>query len=65
MHAGSDGVTGCGSKGLLPHSAEVKPPLGEEDLVNVSYMEDELDLDTVGDIIAIMENKAGQVVVIN
>lgn len=28
-----------------------------EDLVTVSYMEDELDLETVGDIIAIIEEK--------
>lgn len=28
-----------------------------EDLVAVSYMEDELDLETVGDIIAIIEEK--------
>ncbi|KAG9335508.1 hypothetical protein JZ751_004533 [Albula glossodonta] len=32
--------------------------LGEEDLVTVSYMGDELDLETVGDIIAIIEEKA-------
>ncbi|KAG1940448.1 bromodomain-containing protein [Pimephales promelas] len=31
--------------------------LGEEDLVTVSYMAEELDLDTVGDIIAIIEEK--------
>ncbi|KAI1898488.1 hypothetical protein AGOR_G00072870 [Albula goreensis] len=31
--------------------------LGEEDLVAVSYMGDELDLETVGDIIAIIEEK--------
>ncbi|KAJ8266142.1 hypothetical protein GJAV_G00126390 [Gymnothorax javanicus] len=31
--------------------------LGEEDLVTVSYMGDELDLETVGDIIAIIEEK--------
>ncbi|XP_076129922.1 bromodomain-containing protein 8 isoform X2 [Alosa pseudoharengus] len=58
LHTGSDGLSGCGTKGLLSHSAEVKQTLGEEDLMNVSYMEDELDLDTMGDIIAIMENKA-------
>lgn len=29
----------------------------EEDLVAVSYMGDELDLETVGDIIAIIEDK--------
>src|SRR4029434_10448518 len=28
VRAGSDGVTGCGSKGLLSHSAEVKASLG-------------------------------------
>ncbi|XP_036378886.1 bromodomain-containing protein 8 isoform X2 [Megalops cyprinoides] len=31
--------------------------LGDEDLVTVSYMGDELDLETVGDIIAIIEEK--------
>lgn len=31
--------------------------LVEEDLVSVSYMGDELDLETVGDIIAIIEEK--------
>ncbi|KAL2094853.1 hypothetical protein ACEWY4_009572 [Coilia grayii] len=57
--SGRNGVTDCGSKGLLSPAAEAKALLEEEeDLVNVSYMEDELDLDTVGDIIAIMENKA-------
>ncbi|XP_063058331.1 bromodomain-containing protein 8 [Engraulis encrasicolus] len=44
------------------HTAEVKTAQREEeeeeeDLVNTSYIEDELDLDTVGEIIAIMENK--------
>ncbi|KAI1902582.1 hypothetical protein AGOR_G00017360 [Albula goreensis] len=39
-------------------SAEGKAgELGEEDLVTVSYMGDELDLETVGDIIAIIEEK--------
>lgn len=43
--------------------AAVKGELGEEaglveeDLVAVSYMGDELDLETVGDIIAIIEEK--------
>lgn len=42
--------------------AVVKAELGEEtglveDLVAVSYMGDELDLETVGDIIAIIEEK--------
>lgn len=36
---------------------EKVPELGEEDLVTVSYMGDELDLETVGDIIAIIEDK--------
>ncbi|CAL8264219.1 unnamed protein product [Lota lota] len=35
----------------------VEPGLVEEDLVAVSYMGDELDLETVGDIIAIIEEK--------
>ncbi|XP_061106229.1 bromodomain-containing protein 8 isoform X2 [Conger conger] len=34
--------------------------LGEEDLVTVSYMGDELDLETVGDIIAIIEEKVDE-----
>ena len=34
-----------------------EPGLVEEDLVAVSYMGDELDLKTVGDIIAIIEEK--------
>lgn len=43
--------------------AEIKTELSdetglvEEDLVAVSYMGDELDLETVGDIIAIIEEK--------
>lgn len=37
---------------------ESKPSvLEEEDLVTVSYMADKLDLETVGDIIAIIEDK--------
>lgn len=40
-----------------PESTEEKvTPLSEED-VTVSYMGDELDLKTVGDIIAIIEDK--------
>uniref|UniRef100_A0AAR2K3S0 Bromodomain-containing protein 8 n=1 Tax=Pygocentrus nattereri TaxID=42514 RepID=A0AAR2K3S0_PYGNA len=40
------------------HSVESKASvLEEEDLVTVSYMADELDLETVGDIIAIIEDK--------
>lgn len=34
--------------------------LGDEDLVTVSYMAEELDLETVGDIIAIIEEKVIQ-----
>ncbi|KAF4098443.1 bromodomain-containing protein 8 [Onychostoma macrolepis] len=34
--------------------------LGEEDLVTVSYMAEELDLETVGDIIAIIEEKGDE-----
>ncbi|XP_051955519.1 bromodomain-containing protein 8-like isoform X2 [Xyrauchen texanus] len=34
--------------------------LGEEDLVTVSYMAEELDLETVGDIIAIIEEKGNE-----
>uniref|UniRef100_A0AAV2MLX9 Bromodomain-containing protein 8 n=1 Tax=Knipowitschia caucasica TaxID=637954 RepID=A0AAV2MLX9_KNICA len=37
--------------------AELGEALGEDDLVAVSYMGDELDLETVGDIIAIIEEK--------
>ena len=36
-----------------------EPGLVEEDLVAVSYMGDELDLETVGGIIAIIEEKVG------
>lgn len=36
--------------------------LVEEDLVAVSYMGDELDLETVGDIIAIIEEKVRHLV---
>ncbi|XP_062309782.1 LOW QUALITY PROTEIN: bromodomain-containing protein 8 [Osmerus eperlanus] len=39
---------------------EKVPELGEEDLVTVSYMGDELDLETVGDIIAIIEDKGDE-----
>ncbi|XP_069052155.1 bromodomain-containing protein 8 isoform X3 [Lepisosteus oculatus] len=50
-----------GASGQLqgsPAPGEVKGELGEEeDLVAVSYMGDELDLETVGDIIAIIEEK--------
>ncbi|KAG5853351.1 hypothetical protein ANANG_G00072290 [Anguilla anguilla] len=43
---------------VSPSAAEVKAAeLGEEDLVAVSYIGDELDLETVGDIIAIIEEK--------
>ncbi|XP_023685223.1 bromodomain-containing protein 8 isoform X2 [Paramormyrops kingsleyae] len=40
---------------LLPEEEKVE--LAEEDLVAVSYMGEELDLETVGDIIAIIEEK--------
>ncbi|XP_035263948.1 bromodomain-containing protein 8 [Anguilla anguilla] len=43
---------------VSPSAAEAKAAeLGEEDLVAVSYIGDELDLETVGDIIAIIEEK--------
>uniref|UniRef100_A0AAR2LBM5 Bromodomain-containing protein 8 n=1 Tax=Pygocentrus nattereri TaxID=42514 RepID=A0AAR2LBM5_PYGNA len=43
------------------HSVESKASvLEEEDLVTVSYMADELDLETVGDIIAIIEDKGDE-----
>lgn len=51
--------------------AAVKAELGEEtglveeDLVAVSYMGDELDLETVGDIIAIIEEKVCPVCICN
>lgn len=38
--------------------------LVEEDLVAVSYMGDELDLETVGDIIAIIEEKVHTVLLL-
>uniref|UniRef100_A0A3B3SY10 Bromodomain-containing protein 8 n=1 Tax=Paramormyrops kingsleyae TaxID=1676925 RepID=A0A3B3SY10_9TELE len=44
--------------GERPPAAEGKEAeLGDEDLVTVSYMGDDLDLETVGDIIAIIEEK--------
>ncbi|KAM7389405.1 hypothetical protein PAMP_023386 [Pampus punctatissimus] len=52
-----------GHEVITEGEAEVKAELGEEtglveeDLVAVSYMGDELDLETVGDIIAIIEEK--------
>ncbi|XP_076129925.1 bromodomain-containing protein 8 isoform X5 [Alosa pseudoharengus] len=58
MHGIDLQVTATALPASQAASAEVKQTLGEEDLMNVSYMEDELDLDTMGDIIAIMENKA-------
>ncbi|XP_026878467.2 bromodomain-containing protein 8 isoform X2 [Electrophorus electricus] len=41
------------------HSVESKASMLEEDLVTLSCMTDELDLETVGDIIVIIENKEG------
>ncbi|XP_048850784.1 bromodomain-containing protein 8 isoform X5 [Brienomyrus brachyistius] len=40
-----------------PAAAGKEAELGDEDLVTVSYMGDDLDLETVGDIIAIIEEK--------
>uniref|UniRef100_A0AAY4AM21 Bromodomain-containing protein 8 n=1 Tax=Denticeps clupeoides TaxID=299321 RepID=A0AAY4AM21_9TELE len=56
-----DVVTASVSGVLIhPDSAEHKAvELAEDDLVTVSYMGEELDLETVGDIIAIIEDKAG------
>ncbi|XP_051960315.1 bromodomain-containing protein 8 isoform X2 [Xyrauchen texanus] len=51
------------SGGDAPPSGSVdnkEAVLGEEDLVTVSYMAEELDLETVGDIIAIIEEKGNE-----
>ncbi|RXN07305.1 bromodomain-containing 8-like protein [Labeo rohita] len=50
-----------GSDGVASASVDNKEAvLGEEDLVTVSYMAEELDLETVGDIIAIIEEKGDE-----
>ncbi|KAL1252810.1 hypothetical protein QQF64_017503 [Cirrhinus molitorella] len=50
-----------GSDGAPSASVDNKEAvLGEEDLVTVSYMAEELDLETVGDIIAIIEEKGDE-----
>ncbi|KTG36554.1 hypothetical protein cypCar_00021787 [Cyprinus carpio] len=52
---------GTGGDGAPMASVDNKEAvLGEEDLVTVSYMAEELDLETVGDIIAIIEEKSKQ-----
>ncbi|XP_042567416.1 bromodomain-containing protein 8 [Cyprinus carpio] len=52
---------GTGGDGAPMASVDNKEAvLGEEDLVTVSYMAEELDLETVGDIIAIIEEKVNQ-----
>ena len=43
-----------------PGGEKAPEPGEEEDLATASYMGDELDLETVGDIIAIIEDKVGQ-----
>nr|XP_017208471.1 bromodomain-containing protein 8 isoform X1 [Danio rerio] len=50
--------TGEGAAGASVDNKEAV--LGEEDLVTVSYMAEELDLETVGDIIAIIEEKGDE-----
>ncbi|XP_056302840.1 bromodomain-containing protein 8 isoform X2 [Danio aesculapii] len=50
--------TGDGAAGASVDTKEAV--LGEEDLVTVSYMAEELDLETVGDIIAIIEEKGDE-----
>ncbi|XP_067280754.1 bromodomain-containing protein 8 isoform X2 [Pseudorasbora parva] len=52
---------GTGGDGAPSASVDNKEAvLGEEDLVTVSYMAEELDLETVGDIIAIIEEKGDE-----
>ncbi|XP_016095815.1 bromodomain-containing protein 8-like [Sinocyclocheilus grahami] len=52
---------GTGGDGAPMASVDNKEAvLGEEDLVTVSYMAEELDLETVGDIIAIIEEKGDE-----
>ncbi|XP_059208433.1 bromodomain-containing protein 8 [Centropristis striata] len=53
-------VDGMVPSGCQPVSAEDKVSELSEDDVTVSYMGDELDLKTVGDIIAIIEDKADE-----
>uniref|UniRef100_A0AAY4AKB2 Bromodomain-containing protein 8 n=1 Tax=Denticeps clupeoides TaxID=299321 RepID=A0AAY4AKB2_9TELE len=62
VHLGVDVVTASVSGVLIhPDSAEHKAvELAEDDLVTVSYMGEELDLETVGDIIAIIEDKGDE-----
>ncbi|XP_073792091.1 bromodomain-containing protein 8 isoform X4 [Danio rerio] len=54
----SQAATGEGAAGASVDNKEAV--LGEEDLVTVSYMAEELDLETVGDIIAIIEEKGDE-----
>nr|XP_023654035.1 bromodomain-containing protein 8-like isoform X1 [Paramormyrops kingsleyae] len=57
LNAGND-LAENPAGGERPPAAEGKEAeLGDEDLVTVSYMGDDLDLETVGDIIAIIEEK--------
>uniref|UniRef100_A0A672GFN2 Bromodomain-containing protein 8 n=1 Tax=Salarias fasciatus TaxID=181472 RepID=A0A672GFN2_SALFA len=58
--AGVDGMGPSVAPGSLPVSTQDKVPELSEDDVTVSYMGDELDLKTVGDIIAIIEDKADE-----
>uniref|UniRef100_A0AAY4AKD2 Bromodomain-containing protein 8 n=1 Tax=Denticeps clupeoides TaxID=299321 RepID=A0AAY4AKD2_9TELE len=62
LSTGVDVVTASVSGVLIhPDSAEHKAvELAEDDLVTVSYMGEELDLETVGDIIAIIEDKGDE-----
>uniref|UniRef100_A0A672GE12 Bromodomain-containing protein 8 n=1 Tax=Salarias fasciatus TaxID=181472 RepID=A0A672GE12_SALFA len=57
---GVDGMGPSVAPGSLPVSTQDKVPELSEDDVTVSYMGDELDLKTVGDIIAIIEDKADE-----
>ncbi|XP_029956220.1 bromodomain-containing protein 8 [Salarias fasciatus] len=59
-HTGVDGMGPSVAPGSLPVSTQDKVPELSEDDVTVSYMGDELDLKTVGDIIAIIEDKADE-----
>lgn len=59
-HTGVDGMGPSVAPGSLPVSVQDKVSELSEDDVTVSYMGDELDLKTVGDIIAIIEDKADE-----
>uniref|UniRef100_A0A8C1KRE3 Bromodomain-containing protein 8 n=1 Tax=Cyprinus carpio TaxID=7962 RepID=A0A8C1KRE3_CYPCA len=62
LSAASSAVDTAAPLGTAPMASvdNKEAVLGEEDLVTVSYMAEELDLETVGDIIAIIEEKGDE-----